>query len=121
MKNGGKTEGVLMEIKLTGRVRKIPFKEYMIEKILQGKKCATSRSRKIAEVGDVFYIRRKRFVIIKVTLYALCQVAEFFYEQEGFDNTKEFIAYWKDLHRHKYEPQDVYYHEFKRLRSEEIC
>jgi sporulation protein YlmC with PRC-barrel domain len=105
-----------MQVTLTGRERKIPFKEFMKVKILLGKKIATTRSRKVADVGDVFLVEKTKFVVVEEGRQELNRVAKFFFTEEGFDSTEEFIAYWKDLHRKKYNPaQVVHYHEFKKL------
>jgi hypothetical protein len=93
--------------------RKVPFKEFMKTKLIFGKKTATSRNRKLGEVGDFFIVYGRKYEFIQIKKLVLCQVADFYFKEEGFDTPDEFIAYWKDLHRKHYKgDQIVYFHRF---------
>jgi hypothetical protein len=95
----------------------IPFMAEFEERMLAGKKTATTRTKKYGGVGDLFSAFNHTFQLIKVCKVYLQDVCSTSYQQEGFNNQSEFIECWKQLHPKKgYVPeQEVWYHEFKRV------
>ncbi len=61
----------------------MPFNEWSLERLLNGKKIATSRNKKYGKLGDVFIIRKKIFRITGVERLKLTIVAKFHYKEEG--------------------------------------
>jgi len=93
----------------------IPFMPEFEERMLTGKKTATTRPKKYGTSGDLFSAFNHTFQLTKVTKVYLQDVCSTAYEREGFDSQPEFIEYWKQLHPRKgYVPEQlVWFHEFK--------
>jgi N4-acetylcytidine amidohydrolase len=80
------------------------FKKVLIEKVLEGKKTMTSRSKPLYKVGettnlmadrDYSKISGKYIKIIKVYKKALSEFTDADANKEGFSNIIEFKEYWK--------------------------
>lgn len=94
---------------------KIPFNADFERLILEGKKTATSRTKRYGEVGDCFEAFGKEFFITDIQKLCLGIIATFHYEEEGFETPKEFAKCWAELHPRKgFDPyQYVYFISFK--------
>ncbi len=95
----------------------IPFQPEFEAKMLSGGKSMTARTKWYGLVGDVFEAFGARFIIFVCSRAYLRDVAQAFYQQEGFGSPGDFIECWIRLHPRKgYVPnQIVYCHEFKRI------
>jgi len=95
----------------------IPFMAEFEERMLTGKKTATTRNKKYGNGGDLFSAFNHTFQLTKVYKVYLQDVCATAYEKEGFNSQPEFIECWKKLHPRKgYVPdQEVWFHEFKLL------
>jgi hypothetical protein len=101
------------------------FTKDLIEKILEGKKTMTSRSRKLYNVGDITNlmankdyskITGKYIKIVKVYPKKLGDFTEEDARKEGFNSLEEFKKYWKE-HEKKLgiwnDDRIVWIHEFE--------
>ncbi len=95
---------------------KIPFQEEFRDRMLDGKKTCTSRTKRYGEVGDTFEAFGAELRIAITHKHPLYNVADILYEQEGFDTPEEFKACWIKLHpRRGFDPeQKVWVHFFRR-------
>ena len=87
------------------------------ERMLTGKKIATTHTKKYGNGGDLFCAFGHSFQLTKVNKVYLQDVCSIYYTQEGFNSQPEFIDCWKKLHpRSGYQPEkEVWLHEFKRI------
>ena len=81
------------------------FTKDLIEKILEGKKTMTSRSKRLYNVGDITNlmankdyskITNKYIKIVKVYFKKLGDFTEEDARKEGFNSLEEFKQYWKE-------------------------
>ena len=96
----------------------IPFQEDFKDRMLEGKKNATTRTKRYGEVGDTFSAFDATFEIIQVWRIPLGLVANALSKAEGFQSPEDFIQCWKRLHPRKgyMQEQKVYTHIFKLVR-----
>jgi len=95
----------------------IPFREDFKDKMLDGTKCKTTRSKKYGESGDIFKIFGATFQLVDVEKKPLGRIFLWDYEDEGFETMAEFIQVWKEIHP-KAEidiEKKFYLHSFKRI------
>ena len=92
----------------------IPFRAYFKNRMLTGKKTATSRTRKYGEKGDQFNAFGQVFEIASVERMMLEDVAKRFFRSEGFDSKEEFLECWASIHpKAKFDlTKPVWLHEF---------
>lgn len=95
----------------------IPFNEWSLERLLDGRKTATSRNKKYGKAGDVFIIRKKVFKLISIEKMKLIIIAKFHYKEEGAKYPEEFIEIWKQIHpKRGWEPDKrVWFHKFEQI------
>jgi len=95
----------------------IPFMEDFRDRMLNGQKTATTRTKKYGNGGDLFSAFEHSFQLTKVDKVYLGDVCSVFYKQEGFNSQGEFIECWNKLHSRKHYQYDtpVYLHQFKRV------
>lgn len=100
----------------------IPFNEWSLERLADGRKTATTRSKKYSEPGTRFLVETKpgkiqTFEIISITKKKLMTVANEHYDEEGAESPQEFIDQWNLIHpRRKYQPMDEkWFHRFKEV------
>ncbi len=97
---------------------KIPFNNWSIERLRDGRKTATSRTKKYGVPGDMFITTDGTIfeleAIVKKTLH---DVAYYFFKEEGAKDPHEFMDVWNELHPKKgfVHNQKVYFHTFKRI------
>lgn len=98
---------------------KVPFLPEFKERLIAGRKWATTRTKRLGDVGDQFVAFGQRFEFTKVCDLPLFAVAAEHYQAEGFTSPEGFIDIWNNIHpRVRYnEIQRVYYHEFKLVPS----
>lgn len=96
-------------------IDKFPFTEDMAQASLEGRKTATSRTKRYGKVGDTFYIEDVLFEITDVSQHLLEWIATMRYEREGFLSPQAFRYKWEKLHPHKgFVPeQRVWFHEYR--------
>lgn len=95
----------------------IPFTEDMAQLSLEGRKHATSRTKKYGDPGDTFFIKDMLLEITSVSKWELLEVYWFGYKAEGFDSSEAFEAKWIKLHpRTGFVPeQKVWFHEYRKV------
>lgn len=98
------------------RILSFPFAPAWREKMLQGQKICTSRTRPCGQPGDTFFQFGQEFTLTRVEQQPLEFVAVQLYEAEGCRSPREFMAIWRDLHpRRGWDPdQVVFVHHFQK-------
>ena len=93
----------------------IPFRDQFKEAMLSGRKTCTSRNKKYGDVGDIFVVFGKCFVLTKLREEKLTTVAHFLYREEGFNRSSEFMDCWNQIYPRKgYDSEQiVWVHIFK--------
>lgn len=93
---------------------KIPFKEMWRDKMLNGQKVCTSRTKVYGIPGQQFEVFGHRFMLTKVESVHLENVCAVLYKQEGCKDAQEFYDIWAKLHPRKgfVHNQIVYVHWF---------
>ncbi|MED3552778.1 ASCH domain-containing protein [Cytobacillus praedii] len=61
-----------------------------IEKVLAGKKTATRRNGRYADIGEIMTLQGKDFVVENVYSQALGELTDEHAKQEGYDNVEEY-------------------------------
>lgn len=94
----------------------IPFTPDMAQLSLEGRKTATSRTKRYGKPGDTFYIGDVLFEITGILRLVLGMVALYYHKAEGFDSPEAFKAKWEKLHPRKgFVPaQKVWFHAYRR-------
>ena len=93
----------------------LPFQPEWEEKLLNGEKTCTSRTRKYGEPNDWFEIFGKNFRITAIVKFPLGDVAKFLYNKEGCNSPNEFRVIWSKLHPRKgWVPEQVVFTHFFR-------
>ena len=76
----------------------LPFMLEFKDRMLSGRKTATTRTRKFGEAGEHFTAFEAEFVFTSVAKVYLQDVVSTSYKEEGFDSQPEFIECWKRIH-----------------------
>ena len=94
---------------------KIPFLPEFKDRMINGLKTATTRTRPMGDPGDYFVAFGKEFQIYSVINMELEMVVEEYFKQEGFKTPQEVIDIWNKIHPIKkyYPNQRVYLHLFQ--------
>ena len=92
----------------------VPFKRYFKNRMLTGKKTATSRTKMLGKPGDRFEAFGEWFQFFKVDRMMLGDVAKLFFHEEGFETKEDFLDCWAEIHpRAKFDlTKPVYLHQF---------
>ena len=61
-----------------------------VQKVLEGKKTATRRNGRYADVGEIMELKGKRFVVEKVYAQTLGELTDEHARQEGYDSVEEY-------------------------------
>ena len=92
--------------------------EQDIDKVLAGKKMATRRNGRYADVGEVMELKGKKFVVDKVYSQSLGELTDEHARQEGFGSVEEYKQSILSMHPgmpwlpkmrvwvHEFRPQD---------------
>jgi len=99
------------------RLINIPFMAMWKEKMIDGVKTCTSRTKRYGSVGDKFEAFGHTFELTKVERVHLENVCAVLYAREGCRNPQEFYDVWVRLHPRKgFVPgQVVWMHHFMRV------
>lgn len=101
--------------------RYVPFNDWSQERLLQGSKTATSRTKQYGNIGDTFQAGDKSFELTGVSRKNLWDIAQNYYLDEGAKSPEEFIEVWNALHPKGFDPgQVVYFHKFKELTPDTV-
>ena len=94
----------------------IPFMPEWKEKMLNGIKTCTSRTKKYGSIGDYFKQFGAIFEITNIIKLPLSYIADILYIKEGCDSPEEFKKIWIKLHPRKgWVPnQEVFAHLFRK-------
>ncbi|KKK50918.1 hypothetical protein LCGC14_3120210 [marine sediment metagenome] len=95
----------------------VPFLEEFRERMLDGRKTATTRTKRFGKVGDVFDAFGELFWISDVQAVKLFDVADLEFSAEGFEDPDAFLEVWDRLHPRVKHNLDrvVYLHRFEVL------
>lgn len=97
-------------------LRSVPFNDWSQERLIQGSKTATSRTKQYGNIGDTFQAGDKTFEITEVSKKSLRDIAQNHYLEEGAKSEEEFIEVWNSLHPKGFDPEQVvYFHKFREL------
>jgi hypothetical protein len=61
-----------------------------VQKVLEGKKTATRRNGRYADVGEIMELEGRKFVVEKVYSQSLGELTDEHARQEGFDSVEEY-------------------------------
>lgn len=81
---------------------RLPFNKWSQERIAQGRKICTSRSR-------IYHDPRVKFIIMSIPLKL---VKKYLWKEEGADSPEEFEKIWRSIHRGKFDPEKKVYTHF---------
>lgn len=97
------------------QLRDIPFNVYFEKLMCDGAKTATSRIKRYGYAGDSFKAFGRCFVLTAVDKKPLGEVANHYYQEEGFSSPQEFIDFWNKLHpKKKFQiGWYIYFHQFQ--------
>src|SRR5579863_9105301 len=76
----------------------IAFRSEFRDRILSGRKTATSRVRAYGEAGDTFRVFDATFELTRVYWELLEVVRDTLYREEGFERPEEFVEIWREIH-----------------------
>ena len=74
----------------TCTIDRLVTKENDVQKVLEGKKTATRRNGRYADVGEIMELEGKQFVVEKVYSQALGELTNEHARQEGFDSVDDY-------------------------------
>lgn len=96
------------------RLRAIPFLPEFHDKVRDGRKTATARSKPYGKAGDRLQGPGVVLVLDSVEEKMLMEIAGDFYREEGLESPGEFVAIWNRIHpRAGYSPNRyVWFHRF---------
>lgn len=61
-----------------------------VKKVIQGRKTATRRNGRYADIGEIMVLENKQFIVEKVYSQTLGELTEENAQQEGFDSIEEY-------------------------------
>jgi len=95
----------------------VPFLPRFLPLIRARRKWATTRTRKLGEVGDILDTDTGAIQLTRVERLSLDHVAETHHEAEGCESPQGFIDVWREIHpRAGWTPKaKKWYHEFTYL------
>ena len=95
----------------------IPFQSKWYDKVLNGKKTCTSRTKKYGNPEDWFEQFGSTFRLLSVNKFTLEYIANNLYKEEGCSSPDEFKKIWVALHPRKgWVPEQVVFaHFFRRI------
>lgn len=98
----------------------VPFLPEFRDRLLSGRKTATSRTKRLGSVGDSFTAFGATFKLLAVVKCQLRDVALLWFREEGFETPDEFKAIWKRIHpkRGYVETDKVYLHVFEQVEAD---
>jgi len=76
----------------------IPFNEWSEKRLREGRKTATTRTKRYGDPGDRFRAAGANYELTHVVKVPLGIVAEQFYDVEGARTTAAFVEVWEDIH-----------------------
>ena len=97
----------------------IPFRHEFKNRMLTGKKIATSRTKRYGMAGDRFNVFGQDFEILSCERVMLGDVAKIYHSQEGFPTPEAFLELWAEIHpKAKFDlTKPVWLHRFKMVDS----
>jgi len=93
-------------------VIEIPFSPRMATSARAGQKCATTRSERMGNPGDIFEIKGEWFRLLDVKQVTLLWVRNEAFRIEGFDSPEKFEKTWRSLHRGHFSVDKEYFIHF---------
>jgi hypothetical protein len=98
-------------------IDRLVTKEADINKVISGKKTATRRNRRYADVGEIMIQKGYEFIVTNVYSQSLGEVTDENAKEEGFENLEQYKDSILALHPGmRWVPaMNVWVHEFQRL------
>lgn len=95
----------------------VRFNTWSKDRLMSGKKLATSRTIRHGFVGDRFQVGPLWFEIVSIEKKTLADVTMNFFAMEGAESPEEFKKVWLSIHpRASWDPEKiVFYHVFKKV------
>ena len=87
MKNQEETNGLPPK---TCSIDRLVTKEEDVQKVLEGKKTATRRNGRYADVGEIMELKGNKYAVEKVYSQTLGELTEEHARQEGYDSVEEY-------------------------------
>lgn len=87
----------------------LPFSPEMAAAMIDGIKCATSRSRAYGGPGSLVSINGAAFRILDVHPHPLQYIRDHLYRIEGFSSPEAFEHTWRQLHRGHFTADKTYF------------
>lgn len=111
------TEPKASPIETKAQLFVMPFLDEFKERLLVGRKTATTRSKRYGKPGDLFTAFGATFRLKRVSPLSLNDIAGIYYWEEGFEHPHDFIEVWKHIHPRKgWTPDEMrFLHEFERV------
>jgi hypothetical protein len=96
----------------------IPFRPRFKEPMLSGQKTMTSRTKKMAGMGDTFSAFGATFVVVERYATSLSIISHNYWREEGCTSEADFVNVWNEIHPRKgYDPQQIVWcHLFRRVK-----
>ena len=101
----------------------IPFMSCWRDRMLNGIKSMTCRTKVYGKIGDTFNCFGVSFRLIGIEKVSLLDVSVNFYKNEGCNSPDEYKKVWCELHPYKgfVDSQIVYLHRFERESDVGCC
>ena len=74
----------------TCSIERLVTKEDDVAKVIEGKKTATRRNGRYADVGEIMVLKDKKFIVNHVYSQALGDLTDEHAQQEGFNSVEEY-------------------------------
>ncbi|MGJ7919017.1 ASCH domain-containing protein [Neobacillus sp. LXY-4] len=74
----------------TCTIERLITKAEDVNKVIEGKKTATRRNGRYADVGEIMVLREKKFIVNRVYSQSLGELTDDHARQEGFDSVEEY-------------------------------
>jgi uncharacterized protein YhfF len=74
----------------TCSIERLVTKEEDVQKVLEGKKTATRRNGRYADIGEIMELKGKKFAVEKVYSQTLGELTDEHARQEGYDSVEEY-------------------------------
>ena len=87
MKNQEETNGLPPK---TCSIDRLVTKEEDVQKVLEGKKTATRRNGRYADVGEIMELKGNKYAVEKVYSQTLGELTDEHARQEGYDSVEEY-------------------------------
>jgi N4-acetylcytidine amidohydrolase len=82
----------------TCSIERLVTREEDVQKVLEGKKTASRRNGRYADIGEIMELKGEKYVVEKVYSQALGELTDEQARQEGYDSVEDYKQYILSLH-----------------------